>query len=270
MKNTLKVLGMIAIITAIIFSFAACGDSGGGGAVITYTVTFNSNGGTAVSPISGLALGSKISEPTVPKKGYAFEGWHKEPALTTQWVFASDTVTANITLYAKWGAYDGSFSVGETGPGGGKIFYKFGVGFTMTDDSTTAHYMEASPVVSTSLAWASGGYVATLLSGTFGTEIGTGRKNTALILAEDPAAPAAKACKDYYAPNNLTDWFLPSKDELDELYTNQAIVDSSTEILYWSSSQSGYDFAWWQRFVDGWQHDSAKANTFSVRAIRAF
>ena len=35
MKNTLKVLGMIAIITAIIFSFAACGDSGGGGTDFT-------------------------------------------------------------------------------------------------------------------------------------------------------------------------------------------------------------------------------------------
>jgi uncharacterized repeat protein (TIGR02543 family) len=36
------------------------------------------------------------------KTGYIFGGWYKEVAFTNQWNFATDTVTAAITLYAKW------------------------------------------------------------------------------------------------------------------------------------------------------------------------
>jgi len=71
----------------------------------TFTVTFDSNGGSAVAPITGLASGSTITEPTAPtKSGNTFDGWYKEAAFTNQWNFATDTVTGNITLYAKWTA----------------------------------------------------------------------------------------------------------------------------------------------------------------------
>ncbi len=71
----------------------------------TYTVTFNSNGGTAVSSTTGVRYGATISSPTSPTKtGYTFAGWHKEAGLTNVWSFASDTVTTATTLYAKWTA----------------------------------------------------------------------------------------------------------------------------------------------------------------------
>ena len=71
-----------------------------------YTVTFNANGhGTAPAALTGVTSGSTISAPTAPtESGYTFGGWYKEAGCTTAWDFASDTVTANTTLYAKWTA----------------------------------------------------------------------------------------------------------------------------------------------------------------------
>ena len=71
--------------------------------VITYTVSFNSNGGTAVTAqtVNG---GTLLTEPTEPTKtdGYIFDGWYKESTFDNLWNFSSDTVTENKTLYAKW------------------------------------------------------------------------------------------------------------------------------------------------------------------------
>lgn len=68
----------------------------------TYTVTFNSQGGTSVASQT-IASGGKVTKPADPtKKDYEFAGWYKEADCKTAWDFAKDTVTANTTLYAKW------------------------------------------------------------------------------------------------------------------------------------------------------------------------
>lgn len=68
----------------------------------TYTVTFNSNGGSAVSSQT-VESGGKVTEPEDPtKEDYTFGGWYKEDTLTTEWDFTNDTVSGNTTLYAKW------------------------------------------------------------------------------------------------------------------------------------------------------------------------
>jgi uncharacterized repeat protein (TIGR02543 family) len=69
----------------------------------TYTVTFNSNGGSAVSPIQNVAHGSKITAPNPPTKAnYTFDGWYKDNELAYDWNFTTDVVTSDITLYAEW------------------------------------------------------------------------------------------------------------------------------------------------------------------------
>lgn len=69
----------------------------------TWTVSFDSNGGSAVSDIEDVEDGATISAPTAPTRtNYTFVGWYKEEALTNAWSFSSDTVTADTTLYAKW------------------------------------------------------------------------------------------------------------------------------------------------------------------------
>ena len=163
------------------------------------------------------------------------------------------------------------YKVGDTGPGGGIIFYASKTGFTMTDNNQLCHYLEAAPSdQSTTLMWVSISHRYTDITG-IETAIGTGRKNTALILAIDADAPAAKACKD--TGGSKTDWFLPSKDELNELYNNRASVgnlETSTDSYYWSSSHPPTNYAWDQCFSNGYQDFNEKILTRLVRAVRAF
>ena len=67
-----------------------------------YSVYFNSNGGSNV-PTQIVNSGDKVTEPTNPTKtGKTFGGWYSDLALTDAWTFATDTVTSNMMLYAKW------------------------------------------------------------------------------------------------------------------------------------------------------------------------
>ena len=69
----------------------------------SYTVTFNTNGGTPVPDHQELAAGAKVTKaPPVYSAGFGFAGWYSDPGYTNLWDFATDTVTSNITLYAKW------------------------------------------------------------------------------------------------------------------------------------------------------------------------
>ena len=71
-----------------------------------WNVTWELNGGTAGTGLYPATIlnGEKLAEPSPAptKAGYLFGGWFKEAAFTNKWVFLSDTVTGNVTLYAKW------------------------------------------------------------------------------------------------------------------------------------------------------------------------
>jgi hypothetical protein len=55
------------------------------------------------------------------------------------------------------------------------------------------------------------------------------------------------------------------------MYAQKAVVGGITATWYWSSSESGKDTAWTQRFTDGLQmDDSSKWGDNYVRAVRAF
>ena len=65
------------------------------------TATFNTNGGSDVSPVE-IQQGGTLSAPTAPtRSGYIFEGWYSDAGLTNKVAFPI-TLTANITLYANW------------------------------------------------------------------------------------------------------------------------------------------------------------------------
>lgn len=68
----------------------------------TFTVTFDSQGGSAVAPQT-ITSGEKAERPADPTRaGHTFGGWYREVDCTTVWNFHEDTVTGDITLYAKW------------------------------------------------------------------------------------------------------------------------------------------------------------------------
>ena len=98
MKKTF-LFGMIALLSAS-FIFMSCPQPVEEPDI--YTVTFEVNGGSTVTSVQA-AYNTKITAPTAPTKtNYDFGGWYKETGLNNAWVFDSDTVTADITLYAKW------------------------------------------------------------------------------------------------------------------------------------------------------------------------
>ena len=84
--------------------------------VQTYTVAFDTNGGSAVGPVT-VDAGSTVTKPADPtKSGYTFGGWYKDSTLQTPWDFANGTVTADTTLYAKWTANPPAPSYDDSDP----------------------------------------------------------------------------------------------------------------------------------------------------------
>lgn len=72
--------------------------------ILGYMVTFNTNGGSDIAP-KFVTQGESITAPSAPtRSGYTFAGWYKDSTLQTVWNFATDKVTRNTTLYAKWTA----------------------------------------------------------------------------------------------------------------------------------------------------------------------
>ncbi len=156
------------------------------------------------------------------------------------------------------------YSVGDTGPAGGKIFYE---NANYVTDGW--RYLEAAPSdLSVTYKWGD-----TATSVTTGTAIGTGKSNTAAIVEALDGAGftedyAAKACADY-SSGGKDDWFLPSKDELNELYKQKNTVGVASNI-YWSSSEYSASTAWVQSFGSGSQANGDKNYDRRVRAVRAF
>jgi hypothetical protein len=72
-----------------------------------------------------------------------------------------------------------------------------------------------------------------------------------------------------------SDWYLPSKDELNKLYLNKTAVGGFADDDYWSSSEYYADHewssrAWYQFFGEFYQNSTYKDALNRVRAVRAF
>tara|TARA_B100001250_G_C19807940_1_gene794291 strand:- start:1248 stop:3560 length:2313 start_codon:yes stop_codon:yes gene_type:complete len=118
--------------------------------------------------------------------------------------------------------------------------------------------------------------------GVYGTGIGTGQQNTIDILNGCATASiAAELCANSTA-QGYSDWFLPSKDALQELYNNAYAINFTLVMnggsgfvddpgdSYWSSSEVDHNAAFDHIFSNGTPAYSWKNNTFYVRAVRAF
>ena len=75
--------------------------SGGGGSSTSYTISFDTNGGTQIDSVR-VRRNGLLKEPERPvKAGYMFDGWYSDKELSVKYEFASK-VTKSFTLYAKW------------------------------------------------------------------------------------------------------------------------------------------------------------------------
>jgi hypothetical protein len=114
--------------------------------------------------------------------------------------------------------------------------------------------------------------------GAIGTAIGTGFSNTSNIIASQggTATSYAAGVARAYTGGGYTDWYLPSKEELNKLYLNRVAIGefiSNSYGLYWSSSEIQsypYHSAWLQDFSNGGPLSIFKDFDVNIRAIRSF
>jgi len=176
-------------------------------------------------------------------------------------------VIYNFSFYSTFIEY----SLQDTGPAGGSIFYDKG------DYSDGWRWMEAAPLETewTSKRWG----IEYFIEGT-GTAIGTGQINTPIIadwlIENECLNGAAVLCDellvygDYYG---YSDWFLPSKDELNLIYTNLYLNDVGdfSDSKYWSSSEIDSSTGWCLDFGEESPSSiDSKLSFYSVRAARQF
>jgi hypothetical protein len=201
------------------------------------------------------------------------------------------TTTTTTTTVPDTCAQDGKCVVGNTGPGGGIVFYVHPGGGTFaspgSDCGSSCRYLEAAPYDHpTRIAWCS---ITRTALGVTATGIGSGMGNT--TKADATCTSGAIQIAADYSNNGKTDWHLPSKDELNELCkyalpTASTSAECSPAVLpasvrrpfrlefYWSSSEvlgfHGATDAWVFHFGYGNPGGWVKASPDMVRVVRAF
>jgi hypothetical protein len=164
------------------------------------------------------------------------------------------------------------YALGDIGPAGGHIFY---VNPNYATDGW--RYLEAAPFdQSAGAAW---GCFRTEIPGARGIDVGTGRQNTIDIeIGCTTPGTAADLCSNC-SLNGFRDWFLPSIEELTQMYLNLRVTGFcdfgasgfADNYCYWSSTQSSADMSWHLDFADnGRQHYDDKDYPRRVRAVRVF
>lgn len=147
-------------------------------------------------------------------------------------------------------ALGGSCVVGDTGPGGGKVFYVLAGGFSCGPTrSATCHYLEIAPTnwnggADPTRSWAQStpvDYTSTSLI--LSSAIGYGALNTKAIIDQgnSSTATSAAALAASYAPvvngTTVSDWFLPSELEWGEVWTQRTTIGFvNSGGNYWSST----------------------------------
>jgi hypothetical protein len=191
------------------------------------------------------------------------------------------------------------YKIGDTGPAVGIIFYVEEQGFafytgTTANDNTTVkrYYLEASrndltggTGSQTTMRWSTATtspYPTVNLTQQNSRVIGTGRRNTAIIIAAEtlayPGNPyiyAALACDKYGEGTDFNDWFLPSLTEIQAMNIAKASPNNVAGLPagnFWTSSASSTsDVAdYWQFALNGSLSAYKNSEILSVRAVRAF
>ena len=95
-----KLISMLFMAVLAVLTMTGCDDEET--VLQKYTVTFNSQGGSEVAS-QAVYAGEKIVKPANPtKEKEYFVDWYKEAECTNVWDFENETVSQDITLYAKW------------------------------------------------------------------------------------------------------------------------------------------------------------------------
>ncbi|WP_016990084.1 DUF1566 domain-containing protein [Flavobacterium sp. ACAM 123] len=100
--------------------------------------------------------------------------------------------------------------------------------------------------------------------------IGTGQNNTTSIVNGcSTSSTAARICNDLVS-GGYSDWYLPSYNELEKMYSNRIAIGGFANTYYWSSSQYSTTTSLSKYFYTGGGYTSSKTDTLYVRVIRKF
>lgn len=237
------------------------------------TLFVPTNSGATVEKVVKAAQGMM---PVLSNPAYADEAFSYDESIAVK-VVAQDGVTTLVY----WFAVEIEYEIGEVGPAGGLVFYVDMNGIPAFLPDNFFRYLEVSPNDLQTLGdttWGCGGTEIGVTAQ--GTGIGAGQTNTtAIVNGCAELGTAAKLCDSLEITRAgwiYNDWYLPSKDELNEIYTSLylhvpplggfTIGDS-----YWSSSEESSSDAYNQSFGGGSQGSEDKDyNQSFVRAVRAF
>ena len=189
-----------------------------------------------------------------------------------------------------------TYNIGDTGPGGGKIFYVASSPFTCGPGlNLSCSYLEAADGdLQVDKAWS--GNTSDLIDPATSSAIGSGYKNTLAMIEQNATADKAGTLSQAYRGGELSDWYLPSINELiqlckwargvpwvsDDTACNSATGDLNTGLgasgfaaaRYWSSTEVSATNVHLRYFGPGGgaEDNKAKSSTGgrSVRPIRAF
>ena len=271
--------------------------------------TINSTGGA----IASFAINATPPNMSFNTTTGALTGTPNTVAAATNYTITATNASGSATQTFRLTVTAVVYTVGQTGPGGGKVFYvattAFSCGPTL---AATCTYLEAAPSGwntgnDPKLSWATdtvsnNRFTAVPAPGAQQTAIGTGYQNSNAIVAQtgNVATSSAAVAVRAYRGNGLTDWYLASKDELNQMckwqrgITGEALTNLATVCkggvinsgvgaagfseaageFYWSSSENNADitFVRFQSFDNsGWQSAvGGKNNTYNVRPVRAF
>ena len=234
--------------------------SNGGAAITSYTAT--SNPGAITGTVSQEGSGDITVTGLTTGTGYTFT------------VTATNTIGTSAPSAVSSSVVPASLQVGDFYQGG-VVFHLFVPGETGYVSGQTHGLIAAVADQSSGIQWYNGIYDTT---GATATAIGTGSANTDAIISvqgdaqSDYAAGLARA----YTGGGYTDWFLPSKDELNQMYINKSTLEAVSGFnafittYYWSSTEKDSYKASMQFFFNGHQTNHSKNYPSKVRAVRAF
>ncbi len=252
-----------------------------------YTVTFKDWDGTTLKTESVDSL-SSATAPTDPARlGYYFTGWDT----------SFETITEDLTVNAQYvkGA-DASTAIGDYVEGG-VVFYIY----QSSDDGYVSGEVNGfvcaiDDLSSWKTGWqpdyANNSNSLTALIGT-SSDLGSGKSNTDTIVTYLGTPKTSEYVYNYsaYVCNTATinaysDWFLPSKAELNKMYAQKSTINtvavanggsefqeqntSGTTQYYYSSSETSYAYAYALSFYNGTSENQVKTITNLIRPVREF
>lgn len=270
-----------------------------GGVIASYSISPSAPTGTSFNTSTGLLSGTPSSVQSATT--YTITATNATSS-------ASQTFSLTVTTPASC-ANGGVCALGNTGPGGGKVFYVAPTTFTCGANlELSCKYLEASPIAYNSETWAFSATSAlacytegsttgtsdcrynSIYSGTSASQsssrsaaygMGRGLANTNQIYARLTTAGgslassyAAGIAYDYsttVSGTTFTDWYLPSQDELSQMWINRSSIGELPNADFWTSTEADpNDFR--HMFAGTFHTNSGSKSdwTRKVRPIRAF